>query len=143
MNEEVIEAMLALVYDAPCSLYYNAGDTLYFVVENRSLKSLSVGDDEKLYDNLVVTNKNGEIQETYNFALGSGDKLIVEMTKDSHGKAIRDKLVVYDNSMNKLTEYVNTDTKDFVLKLLNDEVRCIRCSDGTLYGLDGNILERE
>ena len=51
--------------------------------------------------------------------------------------------MVYDSEMNLISEFIETDTKKYCLKLLDDRVRCIKDSEDNYYNLDGSIIKRE
>lgn len=143
MNTEFIEAMLSLTYDAPCKYVCTKDNSIYFIVESRSSMTLNKVEGETICDNFIETDLDGQIKNCYDFALKTDEYIIIEVKKDVHGKSVRDKIVVYNNEMNLISQFVETDVKKYNLKLLDDSIRCIKDSDDTYYNLDGTILKRE
>lgn len=143
MDIELIEAMLCLTYDAPCKFFYEKEGSLYFIIESRSSKSLGCNDGEVICDNFIETRYDGQISNCYNFALKTEDYIIVEVEKQLHGENVRDKLVVYNNVMDKISEFIDCDDKKYCIKLLDDKIRCIKDSINNIYyNLDGSILQK-
>lgn len=143
MNTEFIEAMLSLTYDAPCKYICTKDNSMYFIVESRSSMTLNKVEGETICDNFIETDLDGQIKNCYDFALKTDEYIIIEVKKDVHGKSVRDKILVYNNEMNLISQFVETDTKKYSLKLLDDRIRCIKDSDDAYYNLDGTILKRE
>lgn len=143
MDKDTIETMLSLLYDAPCKYISTKSNSIYFIIESRSSKSLNKADNEIICDNFIETDFDGQIINCYDFALKTEQYIIVELTKDNHGKQVRDKIIVYDNNMNVISQFTDTDNKKYSLKLLNDKIRCVRDSNNNYYNLDGSILQNE
>lgn len=141
MDKDSVETMLSLVYDAPCKYINTKENSMYFIIESRSSRSLNTADNEIMCDNFIETDSSGQVINCYDFALKTDENIIVELTKDSHGEQIRDKIIVYDNDINIVHQFVNTDNIKYSLKLLNDEIRCIKDSNNVYYGLDGSIIQ--
>lgn len=143
MDREFIEAMLSLAYDAPCKFFAKKDGSLFFTVESRSSGALGHVDGEVICDNFIETQIDGQIKNCYDFALKTGDCIIVEVKKQLHGKYVRDRIIVYNSNMEKMSEYVEADDKKYCLKLFNDEIRCIKDSVNDIYyNLDGSVLEK-
>lgn len=143
MNTEFIEAMLSLTYDAPCKYVCTKDDSMYFIIESRSSITLNRVEGEIICDNFIETDLDGQIKNCYDFALKTDGYIIIEVKKDVHGKSVRDKIVVYNNEMNLISQFIETDTKKYCLKLLDDRGRCIKDSEDNYYNLDGSIIKRE
>lgn len=143
MNTEFIEAMLSLTYDVPCKYVCTKDDSMYFIIESRSSITLNRVEGEIICDNFIETDLDGQIKNCYDFALKTDGYIIIEVKKDVHGKSVRDKIVVYDSEMNLISEFIETDTKKYCLKLLDDRVRCIKDSEDNYYNLDGSIIKIE
>lgn len=143
MDKELIESILGLAYDAPCKYVCTKDQLMYFIIESRSSRALNKADGETICDNFIETDLDGQIKNCYDFALKTDKYIIVEVKKDVHGKSVRDKIVVYNNEMNLISQFVETDSKRYYLKLLDDKVRCIKDSDDNYYNLDGSIIKRE
>ena len=143
MNTEFIEAMLSLTYDAPCKYVCTKDNSIYFFVESRSSMTLNKVEGETICDNFIETDLDGQIKNCYDFALKTDGYIIIEVKKDVHGKSVRDKIVVYDSEMNLISEFIDTDTMNYCLILLDDRVRCIKDSEDNYYNLDGSIIKRE
>lgn len=143
MNTEFIEAMLSLTYDAPCKYVCTKEQSMYFIVESRSGMTLNKVEGETICDNFIETDLDGQIKNCYDFALKTDEYIIIEVKKDVHGKSVRDKIVVYNNEMNLISQFIETDTKKYCLKLLDDRGRCIKDSEDNYYNLDGSIIKRE
>lgn len=143
MNTEFIEAILSLTYDAPCKYVCTKEQSMYFIVESRSGMTLNKVEGETICDNFIETDLDGQIKNCYDFALKTDEYIIIEVKKDVHGKSVRDKIVVYNNEMNLISQFIETDTKKYCLKLLDDRGRCIKDSEDNYYNLDGSIIKRE
>lgn len=143
MNTEFIEAILSLNYDAPCKYVCTKEQSMYFIVESRSGMTLNKVEGETICDNFIETDLDGQIKNCYDFALKTDEYIIIEVKKDVHGKSVRDKIVVYNNEMNLISQFIETDTKKYCLKLLDDRGRCIKDSEDNYYNLDGSIIKRE
>lgn len=143
MNTEFIEAMLSLTYDAPCKYVCTKEQSMYFIVESRSGMTLNKVEGETICDNFIETDLDGQIKNCYDFALKTDEYIIIEVKKDVHGKSVRDKIVVYNNEMNLISQFIETDTKKYCLKLLDDRGMCIKDSEDNYYNLDGSIIKRE
>lgn len=143
MDKELIEAMIGLTHDAPCKLFAEKRDSLFFTVESRSSSALNCIEGELVCDNFIETNLDGQIINSYDSALISGDKVIIDIYKQVHGKDKRDKLIVYNSEMERLSEFVNDDNHEYYIKLLDDEIRCIKdTKTNKYYNLDGTLLKR-
>lgn len=142
MDRDFVEAMLSLAYDAPCRFFCEKDNSLYFYIESRSSKNLNRAENEVICDNFIETDLNGQVKNCYDFALKVGDSIIVEFNKESHGKFIRDKIVVYNNKMDEISRFIESENKKYCLRLFNDEIRCIKESlSDTYYNLDGSVLQ--
>lgn len=143
MDTKMLETMLSLIYDAPCEKLYDKEDKLYFGIINRSVKALSILDDEKLFDNIIQTDINGNVVNEYDLSLKSGEYYIAELKKSEHGKYRRDRLIVFNKDMEIIKEYINDDNNNYTISTLDDNTRIIHNSNGNDYNIDGTIIERQ
>lgn len=142
MDRDTIEAMLSLTFDAPCKFFAERGDSLFFIAESRCSQSLSTIETETLCDHFIETDLCGQIENNYNGAIKGDSYLIVITEKLEHGKLVRDRIIIYDCDVNLIHEFINDEEHDYVIKLFNDETRCVKDTKHNIYyNLDGTVIQ--